>query len=728
MGAYGDSSLWYLIAEANGLSGNSDLRVGQTLSIPNRVTAQSNNASTFKPYDPSRVVGDTSPNLPQPPASGGGGCGGLGQILMVVVAVVVAVYAPQMLANSIPGLFAGAGEVGIGVAGYAAGAAAGSIASQLVGNAIGAVDGFNWQSVAMAAISAGATAGLGGGDLLGTTTGTLSNAMVRAAVSNAMSQGIGVVVGLQPSFDWRSVAASAIGAGVGFGVSEGLGLTSNGQLTNNFSGFDKFSRAALTGFAAGATTAMARGGTVSIQQVASDAFGNALGNSIADALRPQNSAQQRFRQDEIRAQNAQGQSDRSAALYGLDIGTTDMGLRLGSGAGLSYAGLRASDSGAFGNTASTGLPVDMSASAANDTLASLGLSAGNGNWGGAEPMVLAAGAGFKPERGASQVTTGSALLDEGLQRMTGTLLGGASLIHGGAKFVRDQALGLANVLTGGELAKSSSTVNEAVQSNAALGQAILDLPGQVSRYSLQALTGNRNVVDDIKNALHVDEINTLNANGDYLGAQVLTTQGALNVAGFAVAGGGVVRASAGFAGAARMGGQLAAEDFGASSVGQRVGAQLDQVNYQLGNVSYVVAPQQRVMGWADAIPETSPYVTPYDPRFPWRPDPAYSIDTSQFSSGTPTSGAGGGLRNSSAYWKAWAEQVPGSLSPSNLRDAQNGTAPTINQDWVNIFPQHAEYMGDSLLHHHSNFGQYAIPVPSSTHIGPSGPWHLEGIK
>lgn len=258
-------------------------------------------------------MGDTSPNLPQPPASGGGGCGGLGQILMVVVAVVVAVYAPQMLANSIPGLFAGAGEVGIGVAGYAAGAAAGSIASQLVGNAIGAVDGFNWQSVALAAISAGATAGLGGGDLLGTTTGTLSNAMVRAAVSNAMSQGIGVVVGLQPSFDWRSVAASAIGAGVGFGVSEGLGLTSNGQLTNNFSGFDKFSRAALTGFAAGATTAMARGGTVSIQQVASDAFGNALGNSIADALRPQNSAQQRFRLDEIRAQNAQAQTDMSGA-------------------------------------------------------------------------------------------------------------------------------------------------------------------------------------------------------------------------------------------------------------------------------------------------------------------------------------------------------------------------------------------------------------------------------
>jgi len=33
--AYGDSALWYLVAEANGLSSDADLRVGQTLTIPN---------------------------------------------------------------------------------------------------------------------------------------------------------------------------------------------------------------------------------------------------------------------------------------------------------------------------------------------------------------------------------------------------------------------------------------------------------------------------------------------------------------------------------------------------------------------------------------------------------------------------------------------------------------------------------------------------------------------
>ncbi|WP_219851901.1 LysM peptidoglycan-binding domain-containing protein, partial [Methylibium rhizosphaerae] len=32
--AYGDNRLWWKIAQANGLSGDSDLRVGQTLSLP----------------------------------------------------------------------------------------------------------------------------------------------------------------------------------------------------------------------------------------------------------------------------------------------------------------------------------------------------------------------------------------------------------------------------------------------------------------------------------------------------------------------------------------------------------------------------------------------------------------------------------------------------------------------------------------------------------------------
>ncbi|HEX6363015.1 MAG TPA: LysM peptidoglycan-binding domain-containing protein, partial [Albitalea sp.] len=69
--AYGDSALWYRIADANGLNGNPDLRVGQTLSLPSLVGTVHNNEGTFKPYDPSKVVGDTTPNLPVPASSDG---------------------------------------------------------------------------------------------------------------------------------------------------------------------------------------------------------------------------------------------------------------------------------------------------------------------------------------------------------------------------------------------------------------------------------------------------------------------------------------------------------------------------------------------------------------------------------------------------------------------------------------------------------------------------------
>ncbi|QJW83460.1 LysM peptidoglycan-binding domain-containing protein [Ramlibacter terrae] len=94
--AYGDSSLWYRIAEANGLSSSSDLRAGQTINIPNRVGTISNNSTTFKPYDPSAIVGDTTPNMPTP--SSGGGCGGVGQLLMVVVAVAATIFTAGVLA------------------------------------------------------------------------------------------------------------------------------------------------------------------------------------------------------------------------------------------------------------------------------------------------------------------------------------------------------------------------------------------------------------------------------------------------------------------------------------------------------------------------------------------------------------------------------------------------------------------------------------------------------
>jgi hypothetical protein len=78
-------------------------------------------------------------------------------------------------------------------------------------------------------------------------------------------------------FDWRGVAASAVGAGVGQAVSGAIG--------NSFGGdaFGQFAKRAVSGLAAGTAAAVMRGGKIAIQQVATDAFGNVLGQSIAEA-------------------------------------------------------------------------------------------------------------------------------------------------------------------------------------------------------------------------------------------------------------------------------------------------------------------------------------------------------------------------------------------------------------------------------------------------------------
>ncbi|MDP9933519.1 LysM peptidoglycan-binding domain-containing protein [Variovorax paradoxus] len=287
-GAYGDASLWYLIADANGLGSDADLRTGQVLRIPTRV-ASADNAGTFRPYDPSKIASD-SPTMLALPQAEDDGCGVVGQIIMVVIAVVVTIYT----AGAAGAYFGAAGAAGAGgfaggvavlggaggltaasIGAAVVGGAVGSIASQAVGVAIGAQDQFSWKQVALSAIGSGVTAGLGGG--LINTGNVIGDAVVRGAVANSLTQGIAVATGLQSSFSWRSVAASAVGAGVAQGVSGAIG--------NSFGSdsFGQFANRAVSSFAGGITTAALRGGRVSATQVAVDAFGNALGHSIAAA-------------------------------------------------------------------------------------------------------------------------------------------------------------------------------------------------------------------------------------------------------------------------------------------------------------------------------------------------------------------------------------------------------------------------------------------------------------
>ncbi|WP_395689816.1 LysM peptidoglycan-binding domain-containing protein [Caenimonas koreensis] len=282
--AYGDSKRWYQIAEANGITSDAQLRVGVSLNLPNLVGGAHNDASVFTPYDPSKIVGDTSPYLAAPPPKEGSF---FGQFLMLVVAVLVAVYtagaAAQLLSTSVTtstgtvaassmstwaagtAVVSGAGVGASAVAAGAIGAAVGSVASQLVGIATGVQDKLNWKGVALSAISGGVGAGLPASASAG-----VGAAVMRAVQANVITQGVAVVTGLQKSFNWKSVAASAVGAGVG----QAVGSTFN-------QAFGDFGGRVATGLAAGTAAAVMRGGKISVQQVAVDAFGNALGGSLS---------------------------------------------------------------------------------------------------------------------------------------------------------------------------------------------------------------------------------------------------------------------------------------------------------------------------------------------------------------------------------------------------------------------------------------------------------------
>jgi LysM repeat protein len=98
-GLYGDSSLWYKIAEANGLSGQPALIEGQSLTLPAGVIRNTNNASTFQPYDPASTIGDTSPTAAAAPPKKKG-CGAGGQILLAIIAVAVALVVAPYGVNS----------------------------------------------------------------------------------------------------------------------------------------------------------------------------------------------------------------------------------------------------------------------------------------------------------------------------------------------------------------------------------------------------------------------------------------------------------------------------------------------------------------------------------------------------------------------------------------------------------------------------------------------------
>jgi len=293
---WGDSGMWYLIADANVQDPSKPLVPGNTLRIPNVVSSTHNNESTFKPYSLADVIGDTTPQAklpppPPPPKPKGKKCGGIGSIVMVVVAVVATIFtAGAALTVLAPTLVTGLSTFGAGLAalsgagwaGFGAaivGGMVGSAASQLVGKSMGVVDKFSWGQVAASGLGAGLTSGFGSlaqSSALGAWGKTAAEAMKTGGTYGTGYAALGTfsymnnqiasrVVGLDTTFSWRNVAASAVGATVGGAVGAGTSIASS------------VIRSEVSAFASAVIKdKWLGGGRPDYGQVAADAFGNAL--------------------------------------------------------------------------------------------------------------------------------------------------------------------------------------------------------------------------------------------------------------------------------------------------------------------------------------------------------------------------------------------------------------------------------------------------------------------
>lgn len=281
---WGDASLWYLLADANGLNAGVALTAGQVLTIPNKVTNLHNNSSTFRPYNAGEIIGDTSPTLPDappppPPPRKKKKCGGLGGIIVAVVTVAVAVATSNY--QLIPAALKGSA---VASAAFAAGM--GNIAGQIVGNAIGVQSGFNFSGLATDVLSAGITRGLLGNTPLGAVVG--ESAAATAALNNVVRQGVANVTGQQRGFSWASVAASAISAPIASSINNSLfgdvakdGLRYGGSL-GIVDQTAKILAESMTSALVSATTRVAIvGGRLQWEAVAADALSSFVSSRIS---------------------------------------------------------------------------------------------------------------------------------------------------------------------------------------------------------------------------------------------------------------------------------------------------------------------------------------------------------------------------------------------------------------------------------------------------------------
>ena len=336
---YGDSSLWYLLADANGITDRqahagekgSQLHAGQSLNIPPAAGSQHHTNSTHKVLNSNDMIGNTSattplPPTPPPPRNHNGFQSIMATISIAIIAVVATVMSAGALALMAAGGLASLGAAGIGgfvsglmtagtavlggasalsIAGTAAGLTTptllstglaagfiGSLAAQTAANAFGQQKGIDYKGALISGLATAATAGAS--RLLGAVSAykDITNAInlppiqafnIQTATEmmgkDALTQSINLSLRHHQHFDWLELGINATTAGL-IGGRYGQELTEKLKPLDHNTGILS---SELQSLATGATTSAATGNHFNAGQVLTDNLGGAIGSSMVQA-------------------------------------------------------------------------------------------------------------------------------------------------------------------------------------------------------------------------------------------------------------------------------------------------------------------------------------------------------------------------------------------------------------------------------------------------------------
>ncbi|WP_346837593.1 DUF6531 domain-containing protein [Microbulbifer sp. SAOS-129_SWC] len=218
---YGNPSLWFVLADANGLDPSQPLKGGVKITVPNSVETGRIDANTHKLYNEGDIIGSALPNLKTPDSDSG-----CGNILMIIIVVVIAVVATIATAGLASALLPAVGGTFLGLSGTAATLAAWAVAGAVVG-----------------------------------------------AAASIVQQGLFIALGYQESFSWKEVAAGAV-AGAFSGAAQGVGAAVKaGQIAAKSVKYAKTAAAALKAAGAASKQLISAGKITSWSSVAAAALG-----------------------------------------------------------------------------------------------------------------------------------------------------------------------------------------------------------------------------------------------------------------------------------------------------------------------------------------------------------------------------------------------------------------------------------------------------------------------